>query len=281
MNESSKYLDISGVDSKKIRNRIYRVGIELEGGWTALPPGLSHIERDGSVQFPQFYQSGDHCYDPLTRASICQKGEIPSPPLLPDSKKPADPLNMEKWLRNHWPQYINETCGMHVHMSFRNAFVYMTLMEERFMWTVLEFIKRWADAQVVKGTLAADHCIFPRIEGKSEYCQHVFLADDQAQKVRKEYDHHGQGHRYTVINFPFSRQGTVECRLLPMMSTVDLALEAIKEVMNITNAYLYQVAAMDNLVIDGKNAGKNDKEIESKWVAEGDEVHSERIEVRA
>jgi translation initiation factor IF-1 len=66
-----------------------------------------------------------------------------------------------------------------------------------------------------------------------------------------------------------------------MMPTVELALQAINEVMNITNAYLYQVAAMDNLVIDGRNAGKNDKEIESTWIAEGDEVHSERIEVRA
>lgn len=272
-----KAIDLSSILPKKIRNRIYRVGIELEGFWKdALPKGVAHLEHDGSVVFPGYMcrsQRGD-CYDQDGKL-VGFKGELPSPPLLPEGK---DILTLEKWLLAHYPTKVNSSCGLHVHMSFTNAFVYMVLMREEYMWTVIEEMKKWAHSR--KELDSKTHPIWDRLAGKSEYCQHVFLADGQAQKVRKEFDHHGRDHRYTVINYPFTRQGTVECRLLPMMETKELALSAIQHLLLITNAFLFSQAKDESLALSGKVAGKGEKENEAKWIADsGDSAHIERIEV--
>lgn len=272
---AEKFLDISK-ELPKARNRVYRVGVELEGGWTKLPDGVSNVDHDGSVQFEDvIIKANTQAWDRAGSQFLFFKGELPSPPLLPEGK---DILTLEKWLKSHYPDKINHTCGMHVHMSFRNAFQYMTLMQESYMWTIIEFVSKWAHGK--KEFDKKDHPIWPRLQGKSEYCQHVFHADDQAQKQRKEFDHFAKGHRYTVINFPFTRQGTIECRLLPMMPTVDLAIEAVREIMKITSAFLLKKAQEDGSMLDGKLAAKGEKELSNKWVADvGDSTHIETIEV--
>jgi hypothetical protein len=276
----SKHIDISEALQKKIRNRVYRIGIELEGFWKdKLPAGVARLDHDGSVLFPEWHcrsQLGD-CYDHVSGKLVGYKGELPSPPLLPEGD---DAVSLTKWLANHYPTKINATCGLHAHMSFSNAFVYMVLMKEEFMWTVIEFMKKWAHSRPELDR--KDHPIWERLAGKSEYCQHVFMADGQAQKTRKEFDHHGKDHRYTVLNFAFARYGTIECRLLPMFEDSKLALAAIQELMRITNAFLFHEAKESQLTIDGKVAGKGEKDSSASWIADvGDSAHIERIEVSA
>lgn len=240
----SKWLAKPWNQLKGLRNRVYRVGIELEGGWKVLPPGTMLV-RDGSV----FRRDGVETYTPLGMSRPLQRqlvGELPSPVLVPYSSDP-NVLTMEKWLNQHYPQYSDFTCGLHVHMSFRNYFYWHQLMRDekgQYMWTMVEFLRRWAEEKVAAKKLPKDHCIFERLKGESEYCQAVWHPDLQIVKRGKEFDHHGHGHRYTIINFS-GRTQTIESRVLPMFASAELALSAIERTLQITSAFLAATAARE------------------------------------
>lgn len=205
------------------KNRIHRIGIELEGGWTKVPRGTT-IDRDGSVDL-----SCEGTLNPDIR--LVAIGELPSPPL---SFNEADDIHWVTWLHKFYPQVHNGTCGMHVHMSFNTALTYMRLMHPSYPATVIAGMTSWAK----RVDLSKNHPIWSRLKGKSIYCQHVFDPEGQIKNNTKDHDQRRAGHRYTAINYCFSRTGTMECRLLPMMETPDRAQEIITELLRITNGYL-------------------------------------------
>lgn len=199
----------------RYRNRVYRIGLELEGGWNKLPAGV-HLVRDGSVTFSEH---------------IPHVGELVSPILSITNNSPSWWRN---WIRIHYPHHVNATCGMHVHINFKTAFSYNRVMTAAYPATVVEEFRKWATAKHMPDS----HPIWPRLAGKCRFCQHVFDADNQARSEDKDHDQQRVGHRYTVINYCYGRYCTAECRLLPMMNTVDMATEAIQELLDITNAFL-------------------------------------------
>lgn len=250
---------------KKLKERITMIGIELEGGWISLPPG-ARVIRDGSVRnLPN--PTGGPAYEvggrrvtamPLreraraerrigesTEAAMVrinteeqirgvqpvaapemQIGEIPSPP-MPVSE-------MGVWMRRYYPQSVNETCGLHVHMSFENALHYQRLMVEAYQSTIVKYVTEWAKAE----SLRKDHCLWGRLRDESVYCQHKFWPDHQIKTRGKDHDQHKEGHRYTVINYCYGTTGTVECRLLPMMADAEQGVRAVQRILDITNAFL-------------------------------------------
>jgi hypothetical protein len=246
------------IDAKlhKTRNRIYRVGVELEGGWTKLPEGVSALIPDGSVQFPVA-----EAYNQTQTRRILEVGELPSPTLILESKK-AEDLTLEKWLSSHYPQKVNSSCGMHVHMSFQNAFQYQRLMVEEYMWTIGEYIRRWG----VANQIPLDHPLWNRLAGNSTYCTFNFYPDVQAQNAQKRF-HHDNGNRYTVIHYCFTRLGTIECRLLPMFDNWVTSLSAIREVLAITSAFLVTTTS------------KRETPFTDGWTAESDPAYNEFLEV--
>jgi hypothetical protein len=216
----AKHVDIDDLIDKA-KQRIYLVGVELEGGWRK-PPANHVVQRDGSVSFPAPASAAEQKKYP---ALI---GEVPSAPM--------QPKDMEKWVLESYPIAVNDTCGMHLHMSFRSALTYQRLMVEEYPATVIEYVRRWAETKDFPKT----HPIWSRLGGKSEYCQHVFCPDEQALAQLKRYDHHEKGHRYTAVNYRYGRRdgSTVEIRLLPMFEAATTAVEALKLLMKITNAFL-------------------------------------------
>lgn len=212
-----KALDIEAFRSKA-RNRVYRIGIELEGGWDVLPPGV-RLQHDGSIDFDK---------------PIRHVGEWPIGPL--DLVKDS-PMYWVKALTVAYPQHVNETCGMHVHLSFKTAFAYNRLMMPQYPATVVAAFSAWA----TKTGLSGSHPIWHRLEGLSRYCQFKFDADNQVLNGEKDHDQRRVGHRYTVINYCYGRYNTIECRLLPMMETAKQAVSAIQELVDVTNAFLLAV----------------------------------------
>lgn len=204
------------------KNRIALVGVELEGAWNAT--SRVGLIRDGSL-------------DPWmrrlqTEAAALGKqcpyvfGELPSPP--------TPPSEIEAWMLKYYPAKVDETCGLHVHMSFKTSFSYQRLACDTFPPTMLEYLKRWAE----KEGFAKTHHIWPRLEGKSRYCQPKFFADQQMVTRVKDHDQQRDGCRYTAVGFPYSRTGTIEVRVLPMMETVEQGVRAVQHVLAITNAFL-------------------------------------------
>lgn len=293
----SKFLD-------RAKNRIHRVGIELEGGWDKLPPGINELVHDGSVRIsapadpnapaasPEItpaqmrrFQELHHRrmsgrdltggqrveYEALSGlingvfisapVSKIKTGEIPLGPQPVEEKGKKYLETVEKTLKIHWPQHVNETCGMHVHMSFLRALNYQRIMKPEYPATVRAYFNEWAKAQ----GLSKGHYFWPRLRGESRYCQHKFHADAQAMRINKDHDHSAEGHRYTDINYCFLRNGTVECRLLPMFETFDLSMSAIRELLRVTNAFLLSEARREDKLV-------------ASIIDGGDDVREETIE---
>lgn len=205
------------------RNRVARVGIEIEGGWDIQPKGYA-IQRDGSV----FKEAGDANRD-LSRTKLpgFAFGEVTSGPIMA--------AQVPKFLKACYPKMIDDSCGLHIHMGLETLYQYNLLTDSPvYQETVVHYLTDWARRE----GLDPKHPIWPRLEGKSEYCQKKFWPEEQMQAVRKEYDHSKYGHRYTMIHYCWTRFQTVECRLLPMMETPDLATRALNTIINVTNAYL-------------------------------------------
>lgn len=201
----------------KPKNRVARIGVELEGAWKSLPPG-TRLEPDGSV-----------FKDPLTETKKVpaghQAGELPIGPIQPAA--------LPKFMKKYYPHKTDKTCGMHVHMSFESVWHYALLMVPEYQDTIIEYLDRWARAEGFPST----HFIYERLAGKSVYCQKKFWADAQVQYTKKDHDQHRHGHRYTIIHY-CGRQMTVEVRVLPMMDTVEQAIRGVRQVVDITNACL-------------------------------------------
>ena len=236
--DPAKPLDIDRLLVGKLRDRIYRVGIELEGGWKRTPEGVV-IAHDGSVKGLD---------------SEVIPGEPPNPPKEVHyyageiQSEPLEVGRVAKWVKQFYPHRVNDTCGLHVHMSFKSAFHYQLLMVPEFQATILLYLQKWAE---VEG-FPQSHYIWNRLAGRNVQCQAVtvrdFYPDLQARASKKQYEAHqprheySPGHRYTVINYCYGQHTTLECRVLPMMEKPAQAIAAVQRVLSITNASLVALA---------------------------------------
>jgi hypothetical protein len=197
------------------KNRINLIGVELEGAWDKAPAVL--IVRDGSVKFDPPYK---------------YIGEAVSQTFKPDTD------DMANWVTAVYPNHVNETCGLHVHMSFKYIINYMRLMTPRFTDEIVKRIAEWAEDE----KLPIKHPIWKRVMDKNhQHCAHQYCGDHQIHSKTKDWHSRGQPHsRYTVLNYCFSLENrkTVECRLLPMMETPDQAIRGINRICLVTNQFL-------------------------------------------
>lgn len=252
--------------TKPHRQRIHRIGIELEGGWRKLPEDAAII-RDGSVVFetpkagieeaalyhrimggtgPAFTTSEERYAAEARYHLLAQERKKQVPPKI--GELPSTPKEMDAWIpwiRKYYPSDVNATCGMHVHFSFRTALIYQRVMDPALTETTVKYITQWAERN-----LPSTHCIWDRLAGKSVYCQKLYYGDLQARRTNKDHEHHAVGCRYTMWNYSYLRHGTAECRLLPMMPNVDLAISAIEELIKITNAFIIAVGKKEDTIIN-------------------------------
>ena len=245
-----------------IRNRIHKVGVELEGGWDKLPQGVRAIEHDGSVSMslPGVVVVDAHGRAVAT-APAAQRGTglsgmideeavpLRSMPRIIIGEIPSPALEMKsyaEWMTSCYPKHVNETCGLHAHMSFKYRIHYMRLMTPELTPHIVKGLINWAEEE----KLAGSHPIWPRLLRKDHrHCAHIYLGDNQVKTTRKDYNSRGTPYsRYTALNYCYSKEqsdgsrlGTVECRLLPMMETPDQAVRAVTTVFDLTNKFLSQM----------------------------------------
>lgn len=195
-------------------NRIKAIGLELEGGWAAGTAAARKVHRDGSVQGID----GNH-----------QAGEISSPP-IPDFEK------AERWLRDNYPQQVNESCGFHVHVSM-DALHYSRLMNPGFEHVFLEAMEDFYSRFRGEPAFAQFR---NRLDGQNQYCQKVFRPEDQLWRREQYGDRTGaNAHpRYSHLNYCWGRHGTMECRLFPCFPQVQHAVEGCKAFIDSINNFL-------------------------------------------
>ena len=246
--------------------RIKQVGVELEGAWKGDHPVANYnsnqggiIIRDGSLLRMYTTQSDSPVYETRTGQSLQGSGSDLGEYTLGEvnSNTPIPPITtmgaLDEFVLKYYPDWVNDSCGLHVHMSTVHRWAYSKLLSPDFTGdnnmgikgAIFSAIEKWADYKGFPTT----HPIWSRLTGKHEYCRRRFMADGQSNARRKQYGHGHAAERYTAVSYHWNRQiaagrmRTVEVRLLPMFELPSLALEAIKVVLKTTNDFINEQAA--------------------------------------
>jgi len=202
--------------------RWLQMGIELEGAWTrgtkedlAAKVKGATAKRDGSVRFNDRVDAGEI----VTRPHALLKGLQDETVLL-------------------YPDKVNETCGFHIHASF-SVLDSALLTEPAFFDHFKDRWQAWGEEHD-KAMGDSSAWFWARLKNKRpagvtrNYCEMKNAAVAQLKDSN-------QDHRYTALNFSaWHKYKTVECRLLPMMPSAELAVDAIAELGSIYNDYLAQ-----------------------------------------
>lgn len=237
---------------KAPENRIDKVGPELEGGWTChcdarfmATRGDMVVHRDGTVSSDRYsYDTGQasntvtcRCqpsrlrHDGSVGVTADWVGEI-----SPDHGLPLK--DVVGWMKTYYPQAINTSCGMHVHISLKDYGDYTRLMTPEFEGFLMDQLAAWGKAYKVPPR----HAFWHRLLGLNRYCQRG-ITDSIIQRQRSATRRIDD--RYYALNFCYGLHGTMEVRVLPMFKDVNTAIRALLAVTRGVNRYLAYVRQAD------------------------------------
>lgn len=191
---------------------VQAIGLEVEGGWFSVedkPRNLCKWYEDASVRNIRRTQN---------RREIVFIGEAASVPLTS--------LNDVKgWISTFWPDRKNESCGFHIHTSFKPD-IYKHLVEEKF------YVEFFHQMQKIGEKLDLCKEYFSRLNGENHHCQKIFKGFQQIEATNKT------NNRYTQLNYCFSLHGTLENRLPCAMLPVEKAYRYTEEYIKFVEKYL-------------------------------------------
>lgn len=222
-----------------IYRHVSRVGVELEGGWSY--ERFTAISRNGAATWN---------HDGSVDGTADHVGEFVSRPEVPSAIFP--------WLDAHYPDEddINSSCGMHVHTSFRKMRHYAQFMDEHFFEYFKRRMKAWGQRIPISRTGHGAN-FWNRLAGHNDFCNDMLCPE------RQIYHSNKNGERYTMLNFAWSRYGTIECRLFPMFKKAHIAKAAVQELLATYEDYLRDFPPrVDGVSLtiddDGDGDGNND-----------------------
>jgi hypothetical protein len=222
------------------------VGIELEGLWTSKcqdrirdSGARLNWQNDGSVEleredttgetYPEGYLkqyglkslNGGVITRLPTYGGWAHRGEAVSLPLT------ATPEIISKWLESAYPAAVNQTCGLHMHVSFTTLGFYYRTVSQAYFDAVYGHFEAWGKERGVK-----NKSFWKRLNGENSFCRKLFVPDKQVWHTGKGND------RYCGVNYCYSRYKTIEIRLLPMFKSCELAISAVNDFIAFTNKFL-------------------------------------------
>lgn len=212
--------------------RIDRIGVELEGGWDE-EPADEKVFEDGSVYVDAPYP-----------------GEIVSRPT-------RDLEDLSNWISRVYPDHLDHTCGLHVHISVLDKNDMALLAEEHFWFYYLRYMESWAshitnkiDKEKLVGRLTGD-----AFANRTNYCRRIFISARQLDE--DEYD------RYTQLNFcAWHKFKTLEFRVLPMFVSLRRSIRGIFKIVRCVESYLNGVTATGRIAREQFEAALKNLEYE-------------------
>jgi len=205
------------------------VGIEFEGAWESEPSYNCDVKDDGSVEMCE-------CdFDERDPDCLCSRAEhigevCTDEPMVPTIER------LSAWISRCIPDYVNSTCGTHVHFSFdKHHLDYYSYIAERVGW----LIKEWPGRMPSRG-------IANEVRERLNYCNYCKGMDDHVDQLLNGSD------RYTALNFASLHQhGTLEARFLPGMDSGQSATRAIWNTLTvIEEAIAAGISSRKRVVLD-------------------------------
>jgi hypothetical protein len=191
-----------------------KIGIEIEGRWLNRDTVIARAREAGLTAC----SDGSVTESPDTRA---RPYEIQT---VPGSLREAI-----MQLVDFYPDETDQSCGMHVHVSFPST-VLSVLNSQQFFDYYLEQWEAWGRENRVR----AGSQFWRRLEGDNDYCVPNHYRE-QADVTSCD--------RYVQLNFSaWNEHKTVECRMLPMFRTARLGVLAVQKLIEIYETWLDQHA---------------------------------------
>lgn len=200
-----------------------KVGIEIEGLWNNLRETRRRAAAEGM--------------------GGCQDGSVR---VNPDSNAEGyefqtNPGTLREALSQlvaYYPDETNDSCGMHVHVSFNVSTDASLLATQQFFDYFRARWNAWGQREHVWGYNAVDPgasrgTFWHRLFGQNDYCR----VNSSTERNILSMD------RYHQLNFSaWNEHRTVECRLLPMFKSARLGVSAVQELLAIFEDYLHDQA---------------------------------------
>lgn len=182
-------------------------GVELEGGWDMQPPDHRFYKEDGSVNVRGTWRVGEIVSEPLSRIS-----------------------EATDFIERNYPQHVGGSCGLHVHMSFRNNEHAISILSDgpEYHDTLLQHLR-----EIGRKLNIRNQHFWHRLDNQNQFCRTEFTPDGVL------------GHaRYRAVNFTaYQRHKTVEVRILPMFQSPKLAQKFVRRVLSFTNRFICEKLA--------------------------------------
>ena len=168
--DSNNSTQASVIDLNNITNTVNKCGVELEGffarsGRTRRPQGF---KDDCSVSF-----NGDHRFqERFNTTAIYQRDRIGSTSNYYKGEVVREPKTITetyRFMNSAYPERANSSCGMHVHLSFKQPLSYVWLLEFEFETYLLNVLKSWGDRNLANDDYNAK-LLRNRLHG-AYYCQ--------------------------------------------------------------------------------------------------------------
>lgn len=134
-------------------------------------------------------------------------------------------------LAKFYPDETDESCGMHVHVSFKDIGSFSLLASPEFG---AYFTQRWRDWGT-RLNINPRNAFWKRLNGENDYCN---------PNSARDFNEPFGADRYRQLNFhAWNEHKTVECRLLPMFREARLAFAAVTELISIYEDWIHKHAA--------------------------------------
>lgn len=186
------------------------IGVEFEGGWEDYREGF---KSDGSLDIDNLRGLGAEYVKELV-------------------SDPSTLFEIKEFLYE-LPDFVDSSCGMHIHVSFKNYSDVLRLAENEFHEYFIDEITSWTDTHL-KDT-SYYRRMNSRIAGNNQYCYSNFEAKKQIQERSTDRG------RYVQLNFEALKKfGTVECRIHPQYNDLDLVKSAVLNLVEIYETFLHR-----------------------------------------
>lgn len=146
--------------------------------------------------------------------------------------EPMKPEQLREWQQSqgNYPDYVNRTCGYHVHTSTVNNRYMCIIMNRQFHDYLKTKATQWGHRLHIK-----NEEFWKRLDGENTFCHDRYKAYEQI--VATEHYHDD---RYTFVNYCFSLHKTMEIRVAPAFKQAQIATRWLEFCESIVNKYIHE-----------------------------------------
>ena len=188
------------------------------------------------------------------------QGEIASPKFRIDRMK-----QFRDFTKNNMPFEVNQTCGIHVHVSFNDDLAYAKCMDAEFFEAFRKEVKEF----MMDGSFNPDvsdrfyNRYHEVTDGRTNFCANEFVPESQVNETNG-IDFPCENGRYTQLNYAYKKFRTIECRIFPSTTNHEELIRMVEWFIKFTNSYLKkQTSERANYqkIVLKKQTEKSNKEI--------------------